>query len=115
MEGMLSIFLCQPGAPDNLHLMNLENIKRQGRDERSLAQTFFLSLIHILGYGCLYDDPLKGLLDCRRFRRPFLCSSDASASILKAVLIVFGKQLRLAGSHLLMRIHKLDERCKRCV
>lgn len=38
---MLSIFLCQPGAPDNLHLMNLENIKRQGRDERSLAQTFF--------------------------------------------------------------------------
>lgn len=41
MEGMLSIFLCQPGAPDNLHLMNLENIKRQGRDERSLAQTFF--------------------------------------------------------------------------
>ena len=21
-----------------------------------------------------YDDPLKGLLDCRRFRRPFLCS-----------------------------------------
>ncbi len=41
MEGMLSIFLCQTGSLDNLHLMNLQDVKRQGRDDRSLAETLF--------------------------------------------------------------------------
>ena len=39
MKRMFSIFLRQTGSLDNLHLMNLQNIKRKRRNDRSLTET----------------------------------------------------------------------------
>ena len=41
MERMLGILLRQSGTLDDLHLMNLQDIKRQRRNDRCLSETFF--------------------------------------------------------------------------
>lgn len=53
MEGMLSIFLRQLRALDDLHLMNLQDVERQAGDDGSLAQT----LLGILAWQSDDDVP----------------------------------------------------------